>query len=102
MGSRKTGAFLPAEEITVLTCDVCERDIGYEDGRRPRAHLCVTRHPNAGGLDDQNPAVVVCSRECLGAYASKVTGLDRESGPPESGGPGGRRKGSTPRGPGVG
>jgi hypothetical protein len=92
MGIRKTGTFHPAEEIAVLTCDVCERDIGYQDGRRARAHLRVTRHPNAGGLDDQNPAVIVCSRECLGAYAATLTGLDRETGVPTGGGPGGGGK----------
>lgn len=79
MGSRKTGTFHPAEEVLVLTCDVCECDIGYEDGRRPRPHLCVTQHPNTGALDDQSPAVALCSQECLRAYADKLTGLDRAS-----------------------
>jgi hypothetical protein len=92
MAFRKTGAFLPAEEIVVPTCDICERDIGFEDGRRARAHLCITRHPNAGGLNDQDPPILVCSRECLGAYAAKLTDLDRESGPPVIGRPNGRRK----------
>jgi hypothetical protein len=32
MGYRTTGAFQPAEQIVVLTCDVCERD-----------HTCVSR-----------------------------------------------------------
>jgi hypothetical protein len=80
MALRKTGNFHPAEEISVLTCDVCERDIGYEDGRRARAHVRVTRHPNKGGLNDQDPAVIVCSRECLSAYAATITGLDRKGG----------------------
>lgn len=79
MGSRKTGTFHPAEEVLVLTCDVCECDIGYEDGRRPRPHLCVTQHPNTGALDDQSRAVALCSQECLRAYADKLTGLDRAS-----------------------
>jgi hypothetical protein len=79
MSFRKTGIFQPAQEVLVLTCDVCERDIGYEDGRRPRAHLCVSLHPNAGGLDHQNPAAVLCSRECLQAYAEKVPGPVRAS-----------------------
>jgi hypothetical protein len=79
MGSRKTGTFHPAEEVLVLTCDVCECDIGYEDGRRPRPHLCVTQHPNTGALDDQSPPAVLCSQECLRAYADKLTGLDRAS-----------------------
>jgi hypothetical protein len=92
MAFRKTGALHPAQEIVVLTCDVCERDIGYEDGCRARAHLRVTRHPNAGGLNDQFPAILVCSRECLAAYATSITGLDREPGVPKSGGSGGTRK----------
>jgi hypothetical protein len=74
MGVRKTGAFHPPQEILVLTCDICERDIGYEDGRRARAHLCVARYPNAGTLDDQRPAAVLCSRECLQAYAQRLPG----------------------------
>jgi hypothetical protein len=92
MGFRSTGAFHPAEEILVLTCDVCERDIGYEDGRRPRAHLSVARHPNAGGFNDQDAPASVCSRQCLAAYAEKLSGLDRESGSPKSGGSSTRRK----------
>jgi hypothetical protein len=79
VSSRKTGKFHPAEEVLILTCDVCECDIGYEDGRRARPHLRVTQHPNAGSLDDQTPAAVVCSEECLRAYADKLTGLDRAS-----------------------
>jgi hypothetical protein len=92
MGFRKTGTFHPAEEVVVLTCDVCERDIGHQDGRRARTHLLVTRHPNAGSLNDQQPAVVVCSRECLGAYAATIKGLDREPGFPKSGGSGSGRR----------
>ena len=53
MAWRKTGVFRPAEEIFVMTCDMCERDIGYEDGRRPHEHFCVTRLPNPGGMGDQ-------------------------------------------------
>jgi hypothetical protein len=87
MGSRKTGAFAPAQEIVVLTCDVCERDIGYEDGSRPRAYLSVTRHPNAGALDDQQPTAVICSRECLAAHAEKLTGPIRETAPTQGGRP---------------
>jgi hypothetical protein len=79
MGFRKTGTFHPAHEVLVLTCDICERDIGYEDGRRPKPHLCVSRYPNAGALDDQRPAAVLCSRECLQAYAEKLPGPIRES-----------------------
>ena len=77
MGWRKTGLFRNPEEILVLTCDVCERDIGTEDEHRPRAHFRVTCHPNRGALDDQEPAVVVCSRDCLRAFAAKVAGPDR-------------------------
>ena len=77
MGWRKSGMFHPAEEILVMTCDVCERDIGYQDGRRPREHFRVSRHPNAGTIDDQEPAVIICSRECLRAFAAKTPGPDR-------------------------
>jgi hypothetical protein len=87
MGYRKTGVFQPAERIVVLTCDVCERDIGYEDGRRARPHLRVTQHPNAGPINDQQAPTIVCSSECLRAYASKLTGLDRQSRPPDDHGP---------------
>jgi hypothetical protein len=87
MGYRKTGVFQPAEQITVLTCDVCERDIGYEDGRRPRPHLRVTQHPNAGAINDQQPPAIVCSSECLRAYADKLTEPDRQSRPPDDHGP---------------
>ena len=96
MGLRKTGAFHPAEEIAVLTCDVCESDIGFEDGRRPRTHLYVSRHPNAGAFNEQDAPAILCSRECLGAYADKITGLDRKPGAaPESRGPVGSRKKKT-------
>jgi hypothetical protein len=61
----------------VLTCDVCECDIGHEDGRRPRTHYQVSLHPNAGAMNHQDPAVVICSRECLRAYAASTEGPDR-------------------------
>lgn len=77
MGWRKTGFFHKPEEILVLTCDVCERDIGTDDGNRPRAHFRVSCHPNRGALDEQEPPVAVCSRECLRAFAAKVEGPDR-------------------------
>jgi hypothetical protein len=77
MGSRKTGEFSPPEEIAILTCDVCERDVGHKDGRRPWPHLRLTRHPNSGSLDGQTPAVILCSKDCLCAYADGLTGLDR-------------------------
>jgi hypothetical protein len=49
MAWRKSGLFHPAQEILIATCDVCERDIGYEDGRRPRDHFRISRHPNTRG-----------------------------------------------------
>jgi hypothetical protein len=70
VGWRKTGAFHAAVEIAVMTCDVCERDIGHEDGRRPLPHFRISRHPNPGAIDDQEPAVIVCSRDCLRAFTS--------------------------------
>lgn len=79
LGYRKTGRFDSPVEIAVLTCDVCERDIGHSDGRRPWPHIRLTRHPNTGALDDQKPATLLCSRECLCAYAERLTGLDRGS-----------------------
>ena len=81
MAWRKTGRHRPAEEILVLTCDVCERDIGFEDGRRPNEHFRVSRHPNPGAIDDQEPAVIICSRDCLRAFAANTSGPDRESSP---------------------
>jgi len=79
MGWRKTGAWRAPEEILVMTCDVCERDIGYEDGRRPRPHYQITRLPNQGAMGEQAPTVSVCSPECLRSFAiqasSDPTGL---------------------------
>jgi hypothetical protein len=77
MAWRKTGLLRPAEEVLVLTCDVCERDIGYEDGRRPNEHFRVSRHPNPGGIDGQEPVATVCSRECLRAFAAHTPGPER-------------------------
>jgi len=77
MGHRKTGFFHAREEIEVLTCDVCERDIGNADGRRPKDHFRVSRHPNPGGLDGQQPEVIVCSCECLRAFAATASGPGR-------------------------
>jgi hypothetical protein len=87
MGYRKTGVFQPAEQVVVLTCDVCERDIGYEDGRRPRPHLSVMQHPSAGLMNDQHAPAILCSSECLRAYAGKLTEPDRHSRPPDGHGP---------------
>ena len=77
MGWRKSGLFNPAQEVLIVTCDVCERDIGYEDERRPRDHFRISRHPNPGAIDDQEPAVIICSCECLRAFAAKTPGPDR-------------------------
>jgi hypothetical protein len=74
MGWRKTGNFHAPQEIVVMTCDVCECDIGYEDGRRPKAHYQVSRHPNLGAIDDQDPPAFVCSPACLRALAAKESG----------------------------
>jgi hypothetical protein len=84
--------FHPAEEILVVTCDVCERDIGYEDGRRPHEHFRITRHPNPGAIDQQEPPVVICSRECLRAFAASTPGPDRVASLPESSRPRGKDK----------
>ena len=81
MSWRKTGLYRSAEEILVMTCDVCGRDVGFEDGRRPQKHFVVARHPNRGALDNQDPPVIICSRECLRAFAINVTGPDRSSSP---------------------
>ncbi len=77
MAWRRSGLFHPAAEILVVTCDVCERDIGYEDGRRPQEHFRITRHPNPGAIDKQEPAIAICSRECLRAFAANTPGPDR-------------------------
>lgn len=90
MAWRSTGRYRPSEEILVMTCDVCERDIGFEDGRRPNDHFRVSRHPNPGAIDDQEPAVIICSRECLRAFASNALGPDRTSSPQGRGGSAGK------------
>jgi hypothetical protein len=79
MAWRKTGLFHPPQEILVMTCDVCGRDIGYEDGRRPYQHFSVSRHPNPGTIDNQEEPVTICSRECLRAFAANTPGPDRVS-----------------------
>jgi hypothetical protein len=77
MGWRKSGEFHAPQEILVMTCDVCERDIGNADGRRPRAHYEVSRVPNPGAIEDNNPPAYVCSSECLRAFASHTPAPDR-------------------------
>jgi hypothetical protein len=73
MGWRKTGVLRAPEEVLVMTCDVCERDIGYEDGRRPKPHYEISRLPNQGSMGDQVPITFVCSPECLRAFAAQVS-----------------------------
>jgi hypothetical protein len=73
MGWRKTGSFHAPQEILVMTCDVCEIDIGYQDERRPRAHYEIARLPNPGTIDEQRAATYVCSPECLRAFAAKAS-----------------------------
>jgi hypothetical protein len=85
MGWRKTGGHHAAQEIVVLTCDVCERDIGHEDGRRPRAHYQILRLPNQGAMGHQAPSVCVCSPECLRAFAARAS-ADPDGLPPRDGG----------------
>ena len=87
MGWRKTGLSRTPEEILVMTCDVCERDIGHEDGRRARPHYEIKQLPNPGTLGDQAPAVFVCSPECLRAFAAQASS-DRNGLPPRVGGSG--------------
>jgi hypothetical protein len=93
MGWRKSGLFHPRQEILVMTCDVCERDIGYEDERRPRAHYEITRLPNPGAMADQHPAAYVCSPECLRAFAAKAS-TEPDRLPPREGGSAPRGKSS--------
>jgi hypothetical protein len=85
MGWRATGTFRAPEETLVMTCDVCERDIGYEDGRRPRAHYAIMRLPNPGAIDHQTPAALVCSPECLRAFAAIASSQPGGLSPRESG-----------------
>jgi hypothetical protein len=77
MGWRKTGTYYAAQEILVMTCDVCERDIGHEDGRRPKAHYEISRLPNLGAIDDQDPPALVCSPECLRSFAAQESAPGR-------------------------
>jgi hypothetical protein len=72
MAWRRSGQFHPAQEILIVTCDVCERDIGYEDGRRPREHFRISQHPNLGAIDAQDPDVTICSSDCLRAFAAQT------------------------------
>ena len=88
MGWRKTGVLRAPEEILVMTCDVCERDIGYEDGRRPRPHYEIVRLPNQGTVGDQAPAVYVCSPECLRLFAAHASSDPRGLPPRGRTGPG--------------
>lgn len=90
MAWRRTGKYRSAEEIFVLTCDVCERDVGFEDGRRPNEHFQVSRHPNPGALDEQQAPTIICSSECLRAYAARAIGPDRTT--PSTRGGGSHRK----------
>jgi hypothetical protein len=77
MGWRKTGKFHSPQEISILTCDVCERDIGHEDGRRADAHYEVKLLPNIDAVGDQDHTVYTCSIECLRAFASREPEPDR-------------------------
>ncbi len=86
MAWRKTGLYRSAEEVLVMTCDVCERDVGFEDGRRPQEHFRVSHLPNPGAIGDQEAPAIICSRECLRAFAANVTGPDRKSSPQRGGG----------------
>src|SRR5437660_1106369 len=52
MGWRKSGVFRPAEEALVITCDVCDRDIGSQAGRRP----CEPLHTWHSGTPRRGPA----------------------------------------------
>jgi hypothetical protein len=74
MGWRKTATFHAPQEILVMTCDVCERDIGYEDERRPREHYEIARLHGQRAIDEQNPTAYVCSPQCLRAFAAKASG----------------------------
>lgn len=60
-----------------MTCDVCERDIGAVDERRPKAHFEITRVPNPGGIEEQDPRVYICSVSCLRAFAAATPEPDR-------------------------
>jgi hypothetical protein len=85
MAWRKTGLYRSAEEILIMTCDVCERDVGFEDERRPQEHFRVSRHPNRGAIDDQEAPVIICSCECLRVFAANAKGPDRTATPQRSG-----------------
>ncbi|HKT73644.1 MAG TPA: hypothetical protein VJQ47_12185 [Steroidobacteraceae bacterium] len=77
MSWRSTGLFRSPQEILVMTCDVCGRDIGHEDGKRPYDHFRVSRHPNPGAIDHQEEPAMLCSRECLQAFATSTPGPER-------------------------
>jgi hypothetical protein len=77
MGWRKTGVFQSPQEVCVLTCDVCERDIGHADGRRADAHYEIRMLPIADAVGDQDRTVYACSVECLRAFAAREPDPDR-------------------------
>ncbi len=65
-----------------MTCDVCELDIGAADERRPKAHFEVSRVPNPGGIEKQDPRVYICSAACLRAFAATTPEPDRRGAAP--------------------
>src|SRR5580692_2850794 len=81
MGWRKTGVLRTPEEVLVMTCDVCERDIGYEDGRRPRQQWAIRQRPplcaprNAcGHLPPRHPTT---RKDCLHEKAALARATER-------------------------
>lgn len=68
-----------------MTCDVCERDIGAADESRPRAHFEISRVPNPGAIEKQDPRVYVCSISCLRAFAASTPEPDRIGAAPAQG-----------------
>lgn len=77
MGWRRTGNFHAPQEICVMTCDVCERDIGHTDGRRADAHYEVRVLTNAAALGEPSTSVYLCSVECLRAFALRESESDK-------------------------
>ena len=72
MGWRKTNKKTKPEFIEVMTCDVCNKDIGLPDGFNENAHYEVEFKP---GMDLEPDAEternVLCSVDCLEQFVIK-------------------------------
>ena len=71
--------------LRVTGADGQRKSLGPFEGLKVTGGDRLSRHPNRGTLDDQEAPVIICSRDCLRAFAANVTGPDRTSSPKNSG-----------------